>query len=53
MKPDYMPRGPNVAIRLCIVSSAKQDLSYFCTNEDKCVQLCGKVVEQACVSNGV
>ena len=26
----YMPRGPNVAIKLCIVSSAKQDLSYFC-----------------------
>ena len=26
----YMPRGPNVAISLCIVSNAKQDLSYFC-----------------------
>ena len=26
----YMPRGPNVATSLCIVSNAKQDLSYFC-----------------------
>ena len=26
----YMPRGPNVAMRLCIVSNAKQDPSYFC-----------------------
>ena len=25
----YMPQGPNVAICLCIVSNAKQDLSYF------------------------
>ena len=25
-----MPRGPNVAISLCIVSNAKQDVSYFC-----------------------
>ena len=26
----YMPRGPNVAISLCIVSNARLDLSYFC-----------------------
>ena len=26
----YVPRGPNVAISLCIVSNAKQDLFYFC-----------------------
>ena len=26
----YMPRGPNVAVSLCIVSNTKQDLSYFC-----------------------
>ena len=25
-----MPRGLNVATSLCIVSNAKQDLSYFC-----------------------
>ena len=25
-----MPRGPNVAISLCVVFNAKQDLSYFC-----------------------
>ena len=26
----YMPRGHNEAISVCIVSIAKQDLSYFC-----------------------
>ena len=26
----YMPRGPNVAISLCIVSNPKQDLCYIC-----------------------
>ena len=26
----YMPRGPKVATRLCTVSNAKQDPSYFC-----------------------
>ena len=26
----YMPRGPNVATSLFIVSNAKLDLSYFC-----------------------
>ena len=26
----YIPRGPNVAIGLCNVSNAKQDLSYLC-----------------------
>ena len=26
----YMPRGPDVAISLCIVCNAKQDLPYFC-----------------------
>ena len=26
----YMPRGPNVAISLCIVCNAKQDLSHCC-----------------------
>ena len=26
----YMLRSPNMAISLCIVSSAKQSVSYFC-----------------------
>ena len=30
IKPGYMPRGPNVAISLSIVSTTKQNLCYFC-----------------------
>ena len=38
MMRSYMPRGPNVAIGLCIVSYAEQNPSYFCMRIMKCME---------------